>query len=113
MTPDATRARRGGGEQGERARELAGEVVHTEVGTVDPELLRGHGEFDRLEQGVGPGVRLARVVGVPVAEAQEADPFAVHAWSNACWRMDIPGPSRSDERDDSRAATARCGTGGV
>ena len=37
-----------GGQQRERRAELAGEVVHTEVGPVRAELLGRDGEIDRL-----------------------------------------------------------------
>ena len=48
------RARADGREQRERRAELAGEVVHAEVGAVGAQLLGGHGQLDRLSSASAP-----------------------------------------------------------
>jgi hypothetical protein len=77
---DPVRAGADGGQQRERRAELAGEVVHPEVGAVGAELLGRHGQLDGLQQCVGrglhPGVRRGR----PVAEREESD--LLHGWLN-------------------------------
>ena len=65
--PDADRR-----EEGERRGELAGEVVDADERPVDPDLLGGDCELDRLAQ------RVAAIVGqpaarVPGAEREKAD----------------------------------------
>ena len=55
---DAPGARAAGGEQRERRAELAGEVMHAEIGPVGAELLGGDGELDRLQERVGGRPRL-------------------------------------------------------
>ena len=88
---DPARARPDGRQQRERARQLPREVVHAEVGPVDPELLGGHGQLDRLEQGVGCGTDLrVRRVG-PVAEVEEPD--LLHAGYNTGAPRIFPVPS--------------------
>ena len=60
-------------QQRERRAELAGEVMHPEVGAVGAELLRRDGELDRLQQRVGGRARLRVRRRRPVAEGEEAD----------------------------------------
>src|SRR5690606_11748943 len=45
-------------QQRERRAELAGKVVHAEIGSVRAEFLGGDGELDRLQQRVGCRARL-------------------------------------------------------
>ena len=53
--------------------ELAGEVVHPEVGAVGAQLLRRDGQLDRLGQHVGGGPGLGTGDRRPMPERQEAD----------------------------------------
>ena len=62
-------------QQRERRAELAGEVMHPEVGAVGAELLGGDGELDRLQQRVGRRTRLRLRRRGPMAEREEADFF--------------------------------------
>jgi hypothetical protein len=60
-------------QQRERGRQLRREVVHAHVRAVDPDLLGGLRQFDRLVERVGRGPRLRAGSVLPVAEAQETD----------------------------------------
>ena len=62
-------------QQRERRAELAGEVMHAEIGAVRAELLGRDGEVDRLQQRVGRRPRLRLRRRGPVAEGEEADLF--------------------------------------
>ena len=62
-------------EQRERRAELAGEMMHPEIGAVGAELLGRDGELDRLQQRVGRRPRLRLRRRRPVAEREEADVF--------------------------------------
>jgi hypothetical protein len=53
--------------------ELAGEVVHAEVGAVGAQLLGGHGQLDRLEQRVRRRAHLRLGRRRPMPERQEPD----------------------------------------
>src|SRR5690606_15566269 len=86
---DPAGPRADGGQQRERAGELPGEVVHAEVGAVGPELLRGHGQLDRLQQGVGRAAHLRVRRRRPVTETQETD--FLHTRFNIPHVKDIPG----------------------
>ncbi len=68
-----------GRQQRERRAELAGEVMHAEVGAVRAELLGGDRELDRLQQRVGRRSRLRLRRRRPMAEGEEADFFHGHA----------------------------------
>ena len=72
---DALGPRAAGREQRERRAELAGEVMHAEIGAVGAELLGGDGELDRLQQRVGRRARLRLRRRGPMAEGEEADVF--------------------------------------
>ena len=67
--------RAAGREQRERRAELAGEVMHPEIGPVRAELLGRDGELDRLQQRVGRRARLRLRRRRPMAEGEEADVF--------------------------------------
>ena len=69
------RARADGREQRERRAELAGEVMHAEVGAVGAELLGGDGQLDRLQQRVRRRAHLRLRRRRPVPERQEPDLF--------------------------------------
>ena len=73
-------ARAAGREQRERRAELAGEVMHAEIGAVGAERLGGHRQLDRLEQRVGGRPRLRLRRRGPVAEGEEADVFHGCVW---------------------------------
>ena len=64
-----------GREQRERRAELAGEVMHPEIGPVRAQLLGRDGELDRLQQRVGRRPRLRLWRRGPMAEGEEADVF--------------------------------------
>ena len=72
---DALGLRAAGREQRERRAELAGEVMHAEIGPVRAELLGRDGELDRLQQRVGRRARLRLRRRGPMAEGEEADFF--------------------------------------
>ena len=72
------RARADGREERERRAELAGEVVHAEVGAVGTQLLGGHGQLDRLEQRVRRRAHLRLRRRRPVPERQEPDLLHLH-----------------------------------
>ena len=59
----------------ERRGELAGEVMHADIGAVGAQRLGGDGELDGLRQRVGSGARLRLRRRGPVAEGEEADVF--------------------------------------
>ncbi len=85
---DPAGPRRGRGQQRERRGELLGEVVHAVVSAVGTRLLRGHREFDRLQQGVRPRAH-QRVPGRrPVPEGQE--PNLLHIGANSTASGGIP-----------------------
>ncbi len=60
-------------EQRERRGQLAREVVDAHECAVDPDLLGGDCELDRLDQRVSRGSRLRAGGVLPVAEGEEAD----------------------------------------
>jgi len=62
-------------QQRKRRGELAGEVVHAHEGTVEPQLLGGDRELDRLDERVARGLRLRPGGRLPVPEGEEPDPF--------------------------------------
>ena len=70
---DRLGARAAGGEQRERRAELAGEVMHPEIGAVGAERLGGDRKLDRLRERVGGRPRLRLRRRGPVAEGEEAD----------------------------------------
>ena len=70
--PDADR-----GEERERRRQLAGEVMHPDERAVDAELLGGDRELDRLKVRVARGARQRPVGRLPMAEREEADALPV------------------------------------
>ena len=72
---DALGARADGREQRERRAELAGEVMHPEIGPVRAQFLGRDGELDGLQQRVGGRARLRLGRRGPVAEGEEADVF--------------------------------------
>src|SRR5262249_19567698 len=78
---DPAGARADGREERERRAELAGEVMHAEIGAVGAQLLGGHGQFDRLEQRVRRGTHLRGGRRSPVPERQESDPLHRHILS--------------------------------
>ena len=65
----------GRGQERERRAELAGEVMHPEVGAVGAERFGRHRKIDRLQQRVGRRARLRLRRRRPMAERQEADFF--------------------------------------
>ena len=67
--------RAAGREQRKRRAELAGEMMHPEIGPVGAELLGRDGKLDRLQQGVGRRPRLRLRRRGPMAEGEEADVF--------------------------------------
>ena len=60
-------------QQREGRAELAGEMMHAEIGAVGAQFLGGDGQVDRLQQRVGRRARLRLRRGRPMAEGQEAD----------------------------------------
>ena len=62
-----------GRQQRERRGELAGEMMHAEIGAVGAELLGRDGQVDGLQQRVGRRARLRLRRGRPVPEREEAD----------------------------------------
>src|SRR5262249_47988036 len=83
--PDADRREARG-----RRGELAREVVDADERAVDPDLLRGDRELDRLAERVAAGVRQP-AARVPGAEREEADlPGSSHGPVNAVDRSSIP-----------------------
>ena len=62
-------------QQRERRAELAGEMMHAEIGPVRAQLLGRDGELNRLQQGVGRRPRLRLRRRGPMAEREEADVF--------------------------------------
>ena len=70
---DPARLRADRRQQRERRRQLAGEVVHAEVGAVGSDLLCGDREVDGLQQDVRRGAGLRARRRRPVAEGEEAD----------------------------------------
>ena len=62
-------------QQRKRRAELAGEVMHTEVGAVRAELLGRDRQVDGLQERVGRRARLRLRRGRPMAEREEADFF--------------------------------------
>lgn len=65
---DLLRAGADGGQKREGRGQLAGEMVHAEIGAIGPQFFRSHGEVDRLQQRVGRGACLRLGRGRPVAE---------------------------------------------
>ena len=76
-------------QQRKRRAELAGEVMHPEIGPVRAELLGRDGELDRLQQRVGrrPRLRLGRRG--PMAEGEEADVFHGCMRRGGCGRFSV------------------------
>lgn len=64
-----------GRQQRERRAELAGEVMHPEIGPVGAELLGRHRKLDGLQERIGRRARLRLRRRGPVAEGEEADMF--------------------------------------
>ena len=62
-------------EQRKRRAELAGEMMHAEIGAVGAELLGRDRELDRLQQRVGRRAHLRLRRRGPMAEGEEADVF--------------------------------------
>ena len=60
-------------EQRERRGQLSGEMVHPEVCPVGAQFLRGDGEVDRLQQGIGGRSRLRVRRRCPMPEREKAD----------------------------------------
>ena len=62
-------------QQRKRRAELAGKVMHPEIGPIRAQLLGRDGKLDRLQRGVGRRPRLRLRRRGPMAEGEEADVF--------------------------------------
>jgi len=78
---DRLRPRADGRQERERRAELAGEVVHAEVGAIGAQRLGGHGQLDRLQQRVRRRAHLRLRRRRPVPERQEPDLLHRHSLS--------------------------------
>ncbi len=80
---DAAGLRADGGQQRKGRGELAGEVMHAEIGAVRAQFFGRDGEIDGLQQRVGGRARLRMRRGRPVPERQETDLF--HGMQDQVW----------------------------
>ena len=91
---DTFRAGAHRGEQRERRRELAREMMDADIGAVGAEFLGGDGQVNRLEQRVGGGAGARLRGGRPVAEREEAD--FLH---RRCLEVDAAADLRATRRE--------------
>ena len=63
-----------GASRGRKGRsQLAGKVMHPEIGAIETQRLGGHGQLDRLPQRVRGGLRLRAGGRRPVTKGEKAD----------------------------------------
>jgi hypothetical protein len=93
---DPTRSSADRGQQRKRRGELAGEVMHPEVRPIGTDLLRRHGQLDRLQQRIRGRLHERMLGRRPVAEREKPD--LLHIPGNIATPKGIPPREGSGDR---------------